>query len=111
LLGGLLCEEEGIGVGQLDARDLDHCTALLIVPASPDLECLAAAAPRLLVGRFVDSLDVARQVEGRAQVLMLQLEPCLGLGQLLLILLNFSSHPRPLGPESVWRHVVALLGM
>jgi len=50
----LVGEEDGVGLGQLDACDLNHGSALDLVPASRDLDAreegLVVAAPCALVG-------------------------------------------------------------
>jgi hypothetical protein len=71
-LGGLLGQKDGVGLGQLDASDLDYGLALLVIPASFDLDAreegLVVAAPGALVGQLVDAGDVLGQLQDAAEV-------------------------------------------
>jgi hypothetical protein len=66
-LGGLLGQKDGVGLGQLDAHDLNCGPPRIVIPTRSDRDArkegLVVAASRALVGQFVNARDVLCQLQ------------------------------------------------
>jgi hypothetical protein len=104
-LGGLLGQKDGVGLGQLDAHDLNCGPPRPVIPTRSDLDArkegLVVAASRALVGQFIDARDVLRQLQGAAEIALVDFEATFRLGERGFGGGDLLLHPAALGAERV----------